>query len=262
MSNIKSLEEVVAEAKRSLLKAESDLAIKSYIIDQLTDDEGNIIDTEIHFELGDLKINIGKKRAYNKSNEGDVKKVQSSKKQPTKRVHRSKSQKKAIFAACLNGSFNNLKKKDAVTELQKVSPDFTDNLWNDFIKSPAASKLEKQGETRNMTYTFNIAQEISAPKAPSTKRARKPRASTPTPKKAAPKKAAPKKAAPKKAAPKKAAPKKAAPKKAAPKKAAPKKAAPKKAAPKKAAPKKAAPKKAAPKKAAPKRISKKTTTSK
>jgi hypothetical protein len=248
MSNTKSLEAIVADAKKSLLKAETDLAIKNYIIDQLTDDEGNVIDTEIHFELGSLKINIGKKRAYTRSSEGESKKTKSTKTVTGKRVHRSKSQKKAIFAACLKTSFTNLKRKAAVAALQKASPDFTDNLWNDFLKSPEAAKLSKQGETRNMTYTFNLP--ADEPK-PSTKR---------TSRKAPAKKTTASKT-PAKKAPAKKAPAKKAPAKKAPAKKAPAKKAPVAKAPAKKAPVAKAPAKKAPAKKSTRRVSKKITPS-
>ena len=60
MSENKTLEELVKQAELSLLKAKRDLAIKEFIQNQLTNENGEVIDTEIHFELGKLKIDIGK----------------------------------------------------------------------------------------------------------------------------------------------------------------------------------------------------------
>ena len=73
MSNVQNLEEILKVAQESLKKAEADLAIKNHIMQQLTNDDGSIINTEIHFELGEMKVSIGKKRSYNRSSEDSVK---------------------------------------------------------------------------------------------------------------------------------------------------------------------------------------------
>jgi hypothetical protein len=182
MSNTQSLEDILKQAQDSLKKAEADLAIKNHIIQQLTNDDGSIINTEIHFELGEMKVSIGKKRSYNRSADEAVKgkKVRGKKE---KRVHRSKAEKELIFTECLKASFKDKKKEDAIAAFAEVSPKFTANLWNDFQKSKYAKSLTKQGETRNMTYSFGeqveakaTAKAAKATKAASTKAPAKKRA--------------------------------------------------------------------------------------
>jgi hypothetical protein len=100
-----------------------------------------------------------------------------------KRVHRSKAEKELIFTECLKASFKDKKKEDAIAAFAEVSPKFTANLWNDFQKSKYAKSLTKQGETRNMTYSFGeqveakaTAKAAKATKAASTKAPAKKRA--------------------------------------------------------------------------------------
>ena len=170
MSNVQNLEEILKQAQESLKKAEADLAIKNHITQQLTNDDGSIINTEIHFELGEMKVSIGKKRTYNRSNDDSVKSKKGRAKKE-KRVHRSKAEKELIFNECLKASFKNKKKQDAIEAFAKVSPKFTANLWNDFQKSKYAVDLTKQGETRNMTYSFGAKTESKSAKTTSKKSA-------------------------------------------------------------------------------------------
>ena len=194
MSESKTLEDLVKQAELSLLKAKRDLAIKEFIETQLTDENGEVIETEIHFEFGKLKIDIGKKRVRQSNEDGGTSR-RSSNQKSKKRIHRSQEQKNEIFKKCLTTSFTGLKRADAVLALQKVAPNFTNGLWIEFSKSSIIKgKLTKEGETRNMVYTFNVATESKSASKPT-------KAKKITVKKAAPKKAAPKKAAPKKAAP-------------------------------------------------------------
>ena len=97
MNKSKTLEEMVEEARVSLLKAERDLAIKSYIIEQLTDDHGQVTETEIHFELGDLKIDIGKRRTRQTIKEADKPSKKRVAKVRVKNPRRTKVEKDVIF---------------------------------------------------------------------------------------------------------------------------------------------------------------------
>ena len=210
MSTQKTLEEVAEQARKALRDAERNLAIKNYIIDQLTDAEGTVIDTDIQFELGELKIHIGKRRARQRADkEGGRQVKRSAPKAKTPR--RSKAEKEVIFQSCLDTSFSGLKKGAAIAKLQEVSPNFAGNLWGEFVKAPyIAERLSREGKTRDMSYTFNVASE--APKKPAAKKsaAKKPAAKKPAAKKPAAKKPAAKKPAAKRAAAKKPAAKKSA----------------------------------------------------
>ena len=199
MSSVKTLEEVAEQARKALRDAERNLAIKNYIIEQLTDEDGAVVDAEIHFELGGLKIDIGKRRARQRSEgEGGARAKRTAVK--VKAPRRTKAEKEVIFQACLGVSFTGLKKGAAVAKLQEGSPNFTANLWGEFIKTPyIAERISREGKTRDMSYTFNVASEAPV-KKPAAKRpsAKKPAAKKPAAKKPAAKKPAAKKPAAKK----------------------------------------------------------------
>ena len=225
MSTTMTLEEVAAQAREALQNAERNLSIKNYIIEQLTNSDGAVIDTEIHFELGELKISIGKRRTRSQA-EGEVKVRTKRSAQKVKSPRRSKAEKEEIFRACLGASFSNLKKGPAITKLQEVSPNFASNLWGEFIRMPyIAERLGREGKTRDMSYTFNVGTEASATKKPATRKpsTKKPAAKAPAAKAPAAKAPAAKAPAAKAPAAKKPAAKKPAAKKPAAKKPAAKK---------------------------------------
>lgn len=151
----KNLEETRELARAEVERLDRLIEIKEFIKQKLTSESGSVIDAQLDFEYGGLKITIKKARVRGERNESPVaERSKSTKKSSKKRVKKEvKSLTPSMVKKLGNSPFSGLKKKDAVAKIQEDIPSFSDLHWDSF-REKFASALSGSGKGAGVQWTF------------------------------------------------------------------------------------------------------------
>lgn len=151
-----SLEETREQARAEVDRLDRLIEIKEFLTQKLTNERGEVIDAQLEFELGGLKVSIKKARVRNARSENKTPEGKSSKRGKRKSKRAEPKQLKASDIKKIDAlSFNGLKKREAVQAIQAVVPSFDNSYWDSFRES-FEKKLTGEGRGAGRQWTFNV----------------------------------------------------------------------------------------------------------
>jgi hypothetical protein len=152
---LKSLEQKRDEARAEIEHLDRLIEIKEFIVQKLTDDDGQVIDTQLEFEFNGVKVSIKKSKVRSK------KQVQSSSTPPKKSkatTHKKKQEaielSEAMITSLSEISFANCRKKEAIAHLEEQVSGFSGLHWDHF-KLHFKDTLHREGQGAGSRWSFN-----------------------------------------------------------------------------------------------------------
>ena len=144
-----TLEQTREAARAEIDRLDRLIKIKEFIIDQLTTEDGDVIDTHLDFEHSGMRISIKKAKTRNQKPKIEA---------PKSKRGKIKSEPKTLSGPMIEElsklSFKGLKKKDAIAYLQGEVSKFSNAYWDSF-KENFKNTLQSSGKGAGTSWKFN-----------------------------------------------------------------------------------------------------------
>jgi hypothetical protein len=150
----KTLQEKRADARAEVEYLDRLIEIQEFIIEKLTNDDGQVIDTQLEFEFNELKVSIKKVKTRKVKSTTASSQSKSGKSNPRKKKNELPELSDEMITALSEVSFTDQKKKEAITYLESQIPGFSAIYWDHF-KAHFKKSLVRNGRGAGTHWSFN-----------------------------------------------------------------------------------------------------------